>query len=386
MEFLGYKRAEGRAGVRNHVLILPTCGCSSETARIVASQVKGSINVIINTGCADVEANTELTQRVLTGFALHPNVYAVVIIGLGCETVGHEELHKKLKAETSKPIVSFGIQEEGGTAKTIAKAVPAARALVSEASAQSRVPCPIGDLLLGLECGGSDATSGIAANPALGEVCDTLIDMGASTMLSETIEFIGAEHILANRAINKEVHNQIIQICRDYEEHLSVAGQDCRAGQPTPGNKEGGLSTLEEKSLGCIKKGGTRPIVEVLQEGVRPTKSGSLIMDTPGYDVASVTMMVAGGCQLVAFTTGRGTPTGIALAPVLKITGNRETFHHMEDNMDVDVSGIIEGEYSISDGAERIFDAIVESANGRMTKAEVYGFSDICIDHICRFV
>lgn len=386
MEFLGYKRAEGRAGVRNHVLILPTCGCSSETARIVASQVKGSINVIINTGCADVEANTELTQRVLTGFALHPNVYAVVIIGLGCETVGHEELHKKLKAETSKPIVSFGIQEEGGTAKTIAKAVPAARALVSEASAQSRVPCPISDLLLGLECGGSDATSGIAANPALGEVCDTLIDMGASTMLSETIEFIGAEHILADRAINKEVHNQIIQICRDYEEHLSVAGQDCRAGQPTPGNKEGGLSTLEEKSLGCIKKGGTRPIVEVLQEGVRPTKSGSLIMDTPGYDVASVTMMVAGGCQLVAFTTGRGTPTGIALAPVLKITGNRETFHHMEDNMDVDVSGIIEGEYSISDGAERIFDAIVESANGRMTKAEVYGFSDICIDHICRFV
>jgi altronate dehydratase large subunit len=386
MEFLGYKRAEGRAGVRNHVLILPTCGCSSETARIVASQVKGSINVIINTGCADVEANTELTQRVLTGFALHPNVYAVVIIGLGCETVGHEELHKKLKAETSKPIVSFGIQEEGGTAKTIAKAVPAARALVSEASAQSRVPCPIGDLLLGLECGGSDATSGIAANPALGEVCDTLIDMGASTMLSETIEFIGAEHILADRAINKEVHNQIIQICRDYEEHLAAAGQDCRAGQPTPGNKEGGLSTLEEKSLGCIKKGGTRPIVEVLQEGVRPTKSGSLIMDTPGYDVASVTMMVAGGCQLVAFTTGRGTPTGIALAPVLKITGNRETFHHMEDNMDVDVSGIIEGEYSISDGAERIFDAIVESANGRMTKAEVYGFSDICIDHICRFV
>ncbi len=386
MEFLGYKRAEGRAGVRNHVLILPTCGCSSETARIVASQVQGSINVIINTGCADVEANTELTQRVLTGFALHPNVYAVVIIGLGCETVGHDELHKKLKAETSKPIVSFGIQEEGGTAKTIAKAVPAARALVSEASAQSRVPCPISDLLLGLECGGSDATSGIAANPALGEVCDTLIDLGASTMLSETIEFIGAEHILANRAINKEVHNQIIQICRDYEEHLAAAGQDCRAGQPTPGNKEGGLSTLEEKSLGCIKKGGTRPIVEVLQEGVRPTKSGSLIMDTPGYDVASVTMMVAGGCQLVAFTTGRGTPTGIALAPVLKITGNRETYHHMEDNMDVDVSGITEGEYSISDGAERIFNAIVESANGRMTKAEVYGFSDICIDHICRFV
>ncbi|MGE4453867.1 MAG: UxaA family hydrolase [Sphaerochaeta sp.] len=386
MEFFGYKRTEGRAGVRNHVLILPTCGCSSECARIVASQVQGSINVIINTGCADVQANTELTQRVLTGFALHPNVYGVVIIGLGCETVGHEELRKKLEQETSKPLVSFAIQEEGGTSKTIAKAVQAARQLASEASSQVRVPCPMSDLLLGLECGGSDATSGVAANPALGEVSDRLIDLGGSTILSETIEFIGAEHILAKRAINKEVHNQIIQICRAYEEHLAAAGQDCRAGQPTPGNKAGGLSTLEEKSLGCIKKGGTRPIVEVLQEGVRPTKSGAIVMDSPGYDVASVTMMVAGGCQMVAFTTGRGTPTGIALAPVLKITGNRETFKTMEDNMDVDVSGITEGEYSISEGAERIFNAILESANGTMTKAEVYGFSDIAIDHICRFV
>ncbi len=386
MEFLGYKRNEGRAGVRNHVLILPTCGCSSECARIIANQVKGTINVIINTGCADVQANTDLTQRVLTGFALHPNVYAVVIVGLGCETVGHKELKEKLEKETSKPIVSFGIQEEGGTPKTIAKAVTVARTLASEASAQQRELCPVSDILLGLECGGSDATSGVAANPALGKVCDRLVDLGASTMLSETIEFIGAEHILAKRAVNKEVHNQIIQICRAYEQHLANAGQDCRAGQPTPGNKAGGLSTLEEKSLGCIKKGGTRPIVEVLEEGVRPTKSGSLIMDTPGYDVASVTMMVAGGCQMVGFTTGRGTPTGIALAPVLKITGNRQTYRNMEDNMDIDVSAITEGEATIAQGGDIIFDELLKVANGKLTKAEAFGFSDICIDHICRFV
>ena len=386
MQFLGYKRNEGPSGIRNHILVLPTCGCSSECARKVADQVPSAVNVIINTGCADVEANTELTQRVLTGFALHPNVFAVVIIGLGCETVGHKELLRKLQNETTKPMVSFGIQEEGGTLKTIAKAAEAARIFAQLASKQQRVLCDASDLLVGLECGGSDATSGVAANPALGEASDMLIDQGGSTMLSETIEFIGAEHILARRAINKEVHNQIIQICKSYEDHLALAGQNCRAGQPTPGNKEGGLSTLEEKSLGCIKKGGSRPIVEVLQEGVRPTKKGALVMDTPGYDIASVTMMVAGGCQMVAFTTGLGTPTGIALAPVLKITANKETFETMVDNMDLDVSNIIEGESTIREGGQIILDEILAVANGKLTKAEVYGFSDICIDHICRFV
>jgi len=386
MQFLGFKRSEGRSGVRNHVLVLPTCGCASETARIVANQVQGTVNVIINTGCADVEANTDLTQRVLTGFALNPNVFGVVIIGLGCETVGHTELRQKIQKETSKPVCSFGIQEEGGTLKTAAKAVSAARELVSQASMQQRQWCDVSELLLGLECGGSDATSGLAANPALGLCCDRLIDEGASTMLSETIEFIGAEHILAKRAANKEVHDQIIGICKAYEEHLASAGQNCRAGQPTPGNKEGGLSTLEEKSLGCIKKGGSRPIVEVLQEAMRPSRQGSVIMDTPGYDIASITSMVAGGCQLVAFTTGRGTPTGIALAPVLKITGNRETYQHMLDNMDTDVSGIIGGEYSLEDGAHRTYDDILSVCNGMLTKAEAFGFSDVCIDHVCRFV
>jgi len=192
---------------------------------MVASQVQGSVNVIINTGCADVQANTNLTQRVLTGFALNPNVFAVVIIGLGCETVGNKELKEKIQSETSKPICSFGIQEEGGTLKTAAKAVTQARLFVQQASMQQRVPCDLGDLLLGLECGGSEATSGVAANPALGLVCDRLIDEGGSSMLSETIEFIGAEHILAKRAINKTVHNQIIQIRKEYVDHLASAGQ-----------------------------------------------------------------------------------------------------------------------------------------------------------------
>ena len=386
MQFMGYKRAEGRAGIRNHVLILPGCACASESCRVVASQVRGTVNVIINTGCSDVAANTEMNQRVLVGFALNPNVYGVVIIGLGCETVPHRELREKIQRLTSKPVVSFGIQEEGGTVRTIEKAVRAARAMAAEAGRQQRELCALSDILLGIECGGSDATSGIAANPVVGELSDRLIDLGASTMMSETIEFIGGEHMLARRGATKEIHNKIINMCRRYEEHLAAAGQDCRAGQPTPGNKAGGLSTLEEKSLGCILKGGTRPVVEVLGEAKRPTKTGAIIMDTPGYDIASVTSMVARGCNVVVFTTGRGTPTGHALAPVIKVTGNRETFRHMEDNMDFDASGVTMLEKSVKDVAAELLTEVLAVCDGRPTKAESFGFSDIAVDHICRFV
>lgn len=386
MEFWGYRRAEGRAGIRNHVLILPTCVCGSESARIVASQVKGAVNIVFNTGCSDVQANTEMSQKVLTGFACNPNVYGVVIIGLGCETVGHRELREKLQGMTSKPVVSFGIQEEGGTLRIIEKAVRAARELAAEAAMQQRERFPISELLLGIECGGSDATSGLASNPAVGELSDLLVDLGASTMMSESIEWIGGEHVLAKRAATPELHNQIIEVCRAYEEHLKAAGQDCRAGQPTPGNKAGGLSTLDEKSLGCIRKGGTRPIVEVLEQAARPTKRGAIVMDTAGFDISSVTSMVAGGCNAVIFTTGRGTPTGNAIVPVLKVTANERTFRMMDDNMDVDLSPIIRGEKTFREMGREMLADIEALCNGRMTKAEVYGFSDIAVDHVCRFV
>lgn len=386
MQFWGYKRQEGRAGIRNHVLILPTCACGSESARIIASQVRGAVNIIFNTGCSDVAANTAMSQKVLTGFACNPNVYGVVIIGLGCETVGHAQLREKIRGMTSKPVVSFGIQEEGGTLRTIEKAVRAARDMAAEAAMQQKEWCDISNLLLGIECGGSDATSGIASNPAVGELSDLLVDLGASTIMSESIEWIGAEHVVARRAATPELHNKIIEICRSYEEHLKAAGQDCRAGQPTPGNKAGGLSTLDEKSLGCIRKGGTRPIVEVLAQAERPTKHGAIVMDTAGYDISSVTSMVAGGCNAVIFTTGRGTPTGNAIVPVLKVTGNARTYRMMDDNMDVDLSGIIKGTTTYRESGRELLEIIGDVCNGKMTKAEAYGFSDIAIDHVCRFV
>ena len=254
-KFWGYRRAEGRPGIRNHVLILPGCACGSESSRIVASQVRGAVNIVFNTGCSDVAANTEMSQKVLTGFACNPNVYGVVIIGLGCETVPHYKLREKIQAMTSKPVVSFGIQDEGGTLKTIEKAVRAARDMAAEAAMQQKELFDISEFLMGIECGGSDATSGIASNPAVGELSDILVDMGATTMMSESIEWIGGEHVLAKRGANKEIHDQIIEVCRAYEEHLTAAGQDCRAGQPTPGNKTGGLSTLDEEEPGLHPQG-----------------------------------------------------------------------------------------------------------------------------------
>ena len=386
MKFWGYRRAEGRPGIRNHVLILPGCACGSESARVVASQVRGAVNIVFNTGCSDVAANTEMSQKVLTGFACNPNVYGVVIIGLGCETVGHRQLREKIQKMTSKPVVSFGIQEEGGTLKTIEKAVRAAREMAAEAGLQQKELFDISELFMGIECGGSDATSGIASNVAVGELSDLLVDLGATSMMSESIEWIGGEHVVAKRAATPKIHNEIIEVCRAYEEHLKAAGQDCRAGQPTPGNKAGGLSTLDEKSLGCIRKGGTRPIVEVLEQGARPTKHGAVVMDTAGYDISSVTSMVAGGCQVVIFTTGRGTPTGNAIVPVLKVTANERTYRCMEDNMDVDLSPIVRGEKTYQEMGKELLHAIHEVANGRLTKAEAYGFSDIAVDHVCRFV
>ncbi|MBQ6239266.1 MAG: UxaA family hydrolase [Firmicutes bacterium] len=386
MKFMGYRRSDGRVGIRNHVLILPTCACGSESARIVASQVRGAVNIVFNTGCSDVAANTAMSQKVLTGFALNPNVWGVVIIGLGCETVPHRQLREKIQKLTDKPVVSFGIQEVGGTLKTIELATRAARDMAAQAAMQQKEECDISEIIMGIECGGSDATSGIASNPAVGNLSDRLVDLGATTMMSESIEWIGGEHVLARRAATPEIHDQIIRVCEAYENHLKAAGQDCRAGQPTPGNKAGGLSSLDEKSLGCIRKGGTRPIVEVLEQAVPPTKHGAVVMDTAGYDISSVTSMAAGGCSCIVFTTGRGTPTGNAIVPVLKVTANKRTAEWMDDNIDTDLSGIIDGTMTIEEGGELLLGQIVDLCNGKLTKAEAYGFSDIAVDHVCRFV
>ena len=377
MNFMGYRRPDGKAGIRNKVLILPTCVCSSETCRIVADQVEGAIYTSNQAGCSEVEQNLKICYDMYSGFAANPNIYGTVLIGLGCEGCTPDKMADAIREKTNKPLAVVVIQDEGGTVNAINKAV---KYLVQKEE------IPLSELFIGLECGGSDATSGLAANPVVGKVSDLVVDNGGSAVMSETTEFIGAEHILAKRAATPEIKKQIIGICKNLEEHLANVNQNLRTGQPTPGNKEGGISTIEEKSLGCIYKGGTRPIVEVLDYAQMPTKKGALIMDTPGFDVASVTAMVAGGCQLVIFTTGRGTPTGNIIAPVIKVTGNAKTYKNMKDNIDFDASLVLSGEKTIDERGQELFEEMLEVANGKVTKAEAFGFNECSMQRICKFI
>ncbi|MEA4816216.1 MAG: UxaA family hydrolase [Lachnospiraceae bacterium] len=386
MNFLGYRRPDGKVGIRNKVLILPTCSCSCETCRIVSEQVQGTIYVSHSGGCAEVDENIKISEETYSGFAANPNIYGTVLIGLGCEGALPSIMTERIKAKTNKPLEVFVIQDEGGTVNTINKAVKAARAMVEEASRLQKEEFPVSELFLGIECGGSDATSGLAANPVIGVVSDKLVDLGGSAVMSETTEFVGAEHVLAERGATKEIHNQIIMLCKDLEDHLARQNQDLRSGNPSPGNKEGGLSTIEEKSLGCIHKGGTRPVVEVLKYSQMPTKKGALVMDSPGFDVASVVAMVAGGATVIIFSTGRGTPTGNIIAPVIKITGNKATFEKMIDNIDFDASDVIQGKKTIKQVGDELFDIMLEVANGKMTKAETFGFNEMSIQRTCKFV
>ncbi|WP_434655222.1 UxaA family hydrolase [Thermoanaerobacterium thermosaccharolyticum] len=387
MKFLGYRRPDGKVGIRNHVLILPTCACSSETCRLVANQVKGAVSIINQNGCAQVKDDLAITMNVLSGLAANPNVYGTVLIGLGCENAQPDDMVRLIKSKTNKPLVKLVIQEEGGTLATIRKAAAYAYEMVQEASKVKREEVDISELILGTNCGGSDPTSGIASNPVVGNLSDRLVDLGATSILCETTEFIGAEHILAKQAATPEIGEKIYEIIENYENHLRTVGENLRNGNPSPGNKAGGITTLEEKALGAIHKGGTRPIVEVFGYAEAPKKKGLVIMDTPDYDIASVTGIAAGGAQVMVFTTGRGTPTGNPIMPVIKITANKYTYEKMKDNIDVDVSSIINGEKSIEEMGEILLNEVLEVANGKLVKSEVLGINnDIAISRLCNYV
>ncbi len=388
MEFSGYRREDGRIGVRNHVLIMPTVACANETCRIMAQNLPGAVSMVNQNGCGEVELNRKITRKILSGLAANPNVFAVLLVGLGCELNQADQMLSIIRQKTTKPVEVLLIQEEGGTLNTINKGARIVRDLIIRASSCKREPFDVSSLILGLECGGSDSTSGLISNPVAGKASDMLIGMGGTAMFSETPEIIGAEHLLAERAIDPEVGKKIFGIVSRLEKDLERVGENVRSGQPSPGNRAGGLSTLEEKSLGCIHKGGTTPVMEVIDYGDLPTRKGLVIMDTPGYDVLSVTAKVAGGCQLVVFTTGRGNPVGNPIAPVLKATANKETFIKMNDNMDFDMSHALDGKISIDELGEELFKEIIAVANGKKTKAEVYGFgfTETVMSRACDYV
>ncbi|HIX90719.1 MAG TPA: UxaA family hydrolase [Candidatus Agathobaculum pullicola] len=386
MTFYGYQRPDGRVGVRNKVLILPASVCASDTARIIAQQVDGAVTFNNQLGCSQVASDQQYVMDVMAGYAANPNIYGTVVVSLGCENCQMDLVVKAIEERTNKPIRQVIIQEVGGTLKAADIGVRYAKELTTQASLLQKMPFPISELIIGTECGGSDPTSGLAANVLIGEMSDRIVAAGGTSILSETTEFIGAEHILARRAANKEVHDRIFEIVHRYERAMQLVGEEIREGNPAPGNKAGGITTLEEKSLGCIHKGGHSPIMAVYDyaKQVKP-KSGLVIMDTPGNDPASVSAMVAGGAQVVVFSTGRGTPTGNPIAPVIKITGNRMTFAKMEDNIDVDASSLIYGG-SLQQLGDDLMQLVSEVASGRQTKAETLGFTEMSIARVCNFV
>ena len=324
----------------------------------------------------------------MAGFAANPNVYGTVVVSLGCENCQMDLVVKAIQERTNKPIRQVIIQESGGTLGAIEKAVRYARELVFEASMLHREEFDLSHLIVGTNCGGSDPTSGLASNPVVGDLSDRLVDLGSTSILSETTEFIGAEHILARRAKNEEVRDRIFEIVHRYEKALQLVGEEVREGNPSPGNKAGGLTTLEEKSLGCIHKGGHRPINAVYDyaKQIDEKDKGLVIMDTPGNDFSSVCGMVAGGCQVVVFTTGRGNVMGNPICPVIKLTGNKITYHNMTDNMDLDASPVIYGEKTISEVGKELLDLTIEVANGRQTKSEALGYMEIAIARVCNYV
>ena len=387
MNFYGYKRPDGRVGVRNKVLILPASVCASDTTRIVSSQVVGSVTFNNQNGCSQVASDQQLTMDVMAGFAANPNVYGTVVISLGCENCQMDLVVKAIAERTNKPLKQVIIQEAGGTLKAIDKAVRYAKEMVAEASLLQKESFPLSELIVGTECGGSDTTSGLAANPLIGRLSDLMVKEGGTSILSETTEFIGGEHLLARRAATPEVHDRIFEIVHRYEKSLQLVGEEVREGNPSPGNKAGGLTTLEEKSLGCIHKGGHTPVNAVYDYAKQVTpKSGLVIMDTPGNDPSSVAAMVAGGAQVVVFSTGRGTPTGNPITPVIKITGNKLTFANMEDNIDVDASPLIYGTKTMEQLGDELLGLVAQVASGRQTKAESLGYIEMAIARVCNYV
>ena len=378
--FLGYRRPDGRVGVRNHVLVVPTVICSAVVAERIAAAVAPVGTALPHlAGCGQLGPDMTVTHDTLAAYCGHPNVGAVIVVALGCEQVVAQRLADEARRH-QKPAAVIAIQNEGGTVRATNKGIEIARDMVLVLSQAERTLCDVSSLVLSVKCGGSDYTSGLASNPAVGRVADSLVDCGGAVVLGEIAEIMGAEHLLAARAATADAATHLLRVVSRVEAEAIALGLDIRGTQPSPGNIRGGLTTIEEKSLGATHKAGERTRLEEVVGYAAPiTKRGLTVMDTPGLDVEAVTGMVGGGAQVVLFTTGLGTPTGNPVAPVIKITGNSRTAAMMADNIDVDVSGVISDAESLDGAARRVFDELTAVCSGQPTAAERLGHREFAI-------
>ncbi|MBV8829456.1 MAG: altronate dehydratase [Acidobacteriaceae bacterium] len=380
--FLGFKRADGRAGTRNYIAVVAASNCAAHTAELIAHEFDGqklppNVDGVVafphGDGCAStIGPDTEQLQRTLKGVLDHPNVAAAVILGLGCEVNQIDHYLGGNAGPVPKNLVGLTLQESGGTRRATEHAVREIRKLMEEAAALQRTETPASALVLGLNCGGSDSFSGITANPALGYCSDLLVAQGGTVVLAETTEIFGAEHTLLRRARNEQVARKLLACIQNYKGYLNQFGGSFN-DNPSPGNKKGGLTNIVEKSLGAVAKAGTTALEDVVEYAERIQTPGFVFMNTPGYDPVSLAGLAAGGANLIAFTTGRGSAIGFPNIPVLKISSNSDTFRRMPDNMDINAGVIADGTATVQQIGEEIFEALLRIASGERSKAEVLG-------------
>ena len=388
--FDGIVRADGQVATRNYVGVLTSVNCSATAARAIADQfrrdihpealapfpnVDGVVALTHGMGCATDSEGEELRvlRRTLGGYARHANFAGVLIVGLGCETNQIQGLVAQEGLSEGAWLRTFNIQDTGGTAKTVARGVAMVKEMLAEANRVRRQPVPASHITVGLQCGGSDGYSGISANPALGAAVDRLVRHGGTGILSETPEIYGGEHLLTRRAVSKAVADKLLARIAWWEQYTARNGMKMD-NNPSAGNKAGGLTTILEKSLGAIAKSGTTNLVDVVEFAERVTARGFVYMDTPGYDPVSATGQVAGGANLICFTTGRGSAYGCAPSPSLKLSTNTALWNKQQEDIDIDCGGIVEGNESVDAAGERIFRLMLETASGRATKSEQHGY------------
>ena len=382
--FLGYAREDGRVGTRNYIAVVAASNCAAHTAELIAhsyldeplpANVDGVVAFPHGEGCGHAFGpDVDQLRRTLSGVLVHPNVSAAVILGLGCE-VNQIDHYLGPDAPRNQRLAGLTLQDSGGTRGTIEAARRQIARFVEQAAAEHRTPAPASKIVLGLNCGGSDSFSGITANPALGYCSDLLAEIGGTPVLAETTEIFGAEHLLVRRARNRRVAEKLLQCVADYKRYLRRF-EGSFDDNPSPGNKAGGLSNILEKSLGAVAKGGTSPLMDVYQYAERVTSPGFVFMNTPGYDPVSLAGLAAGGCNLIAFTTGRGSAIGFPTIPVLKIATNSAMYNRMRDNMDVNAGRIADGDATVQQIGQEIFDLMLAAASGRQTCAERLGHKE----------
>jgi len=381
MKISGYLRPDGSIGLRNHVAILPSVGCANDLALKLGRMYPNILLLTHRQGCSQLGADNDQTFRTLAGLGKNPNIAGVLIIGLGCETIPAERLANEI-SKTKKMVEYLDFLDDEGLMAAIPKGARILEGMMQEASQMTRVPCSIEQLTLGLKCGLSDTTSGITSNPATGIAADRVIESGGKVIFSETPELIGAERIVAERAASREVEENLYRVVSEFKERAKASDMDLQEANVAPGNIAGGITTIEEKSLGSIMKGGGKTLQGVLSYGEIPKGKGLFFMDGPGRTPEALTGLNAAGAQIIIFPTGGGSPGGSLISPVIKVTGNPQTAQRLRDHIDVDVSSIIRGEELLEKAGERIFQKLLNVANGELTKAEVLGYGSISVWNI----